>query len=219
MLMLHLYKVKSMNLLFVSLLLYSCSQNQGADKNKSANNEKERLDSAANQKPVKVDTVKVVPEVVSETDYDSYSKKFIVREKDLTEVKKWLNKIVLMQDSDKPSYMTNQCGSYVYDAIDNAWGYPGAIDEKTLRKKWAKKYDLKYSSFGHTFETGNGGWGSKKLANITYLGELNDGDWFRLVVKGGVMENDYSETIVRVVKVIQKNNKYYIDNFLSLSEE
>jgi hypothetical protein len=77
----------------------------------------------------------------------------------------------------------------------------------------------KYSNFGHLFETGNGGWGTKKLTKVEYLGELNNGDWFKLTIKGGVGENDFSTTLVRVIKVIRKGNTFYVDNFMSLTQE
>ena len=115
------------------------------------------------------------------------------------------------------SYITKKCAAYIYDVIDNFWGYPGSIDDRTLNKKWANQYDLKHSNFGHLFTTGNGGWGTKKLTKVEFLGELNNADWFKLTVQGG--ENDFSTTLVRVIKVIRKGNTFYVDNFISLTKE
>ena len=117
------------------------------------------------------------------------------------------------------SYVTKKCYDYIFDVLDFYWGADGSIDEKTLNKKWANQYDLKHSGWGHLFETGNGGWGTKKLTKIELLGELNNGDWFKLTIKGGSGENDFSTTLVRVIKVIRKGNSFYIDNFISLSDE
>jgi hypothetical protein len=204
--------------LFIGIIIISsCSQdNQKTEKKENA--ETSLIDSnIIENKEKEKDSIVKIREFVIENDYDSYSKKLIIRDKDLSEIKKWLRKTVMSQEQDRPPYMTKECAEFTYDVIDNAWGYNGSIDEITLKKKWSNKYDLKYSNFGHLFETGNGGWGTKQLSSITYLGELNQGDWFKLEINGGPLENDYSEKLVRVVKVIFKNNRYYIDNFLSLS--
>ena len=78
---------------------------------------------------------------------------------------------------------------------------------------------MKYSKFGHLFESGNCGWASKSLSKFEFLGELNNGDWFKLTIRGGCGTNEYSTTIVRVIKVIKKSNRFYIDNFISLTQE
>ena len=59
----------------------------------------------------------------------------------------------------------------------------------------------------------------KKLTKVEFLGELNNGDWFKLTIKGGSGTNDFSTTFIRVIKVIKKGNSFYIDNFISLTLE
>ena len=108
---------------------------------------------------------------------------------------------------------------HVMDAIDYTWGYPGSIEEDEFKSKWNSMFDLKYSSFGHAFENGNCGWASFKLENIEFLGSLNDGDWYKLTILGGCGENDYSQTLVRVVKIIEENGSFRIANFISLRNE
>jgi hypothetical protein len=103
--------------------------------------------------------------------------------------------------------------------MDYYWGYDGSIDEKTLKEKWENQYDLKYSNFGHLFEKGNCGWMTKKLTKIEYLGDLNDGDWFKLTINGGCEMNDYSSALIRIIKVVKEGDTFYIDNFLSLSAD
>jgi hypothetical protein len=105
------------------------------------------------------------------------------------------------------------------DATDYYWGYPGSIEEEEFKSKWKSIFDLKYSSFGHTFQNGNCGWASFKLENIEFLGSLNDGDWYKLTILGGCSENDYSQTLVRVVKIIEENGSFRIANFISLRDE
>lgn len=154
-----------------------------------------------------------------ENNYDLLVPKFGNKEKDISEYNKWLANIVKNEFDGDTSYMTKKCYDYILDVIDFTWGYDGSIDEKTLNKKWANQYDLKYSNFGHLFEAGNGGWGTKKLTKVEFLGELNNGDWFKLTIKGGGGENDFSTTLVRVIKVIRKGNTFYVDNFMSLTQE
>lgn len=154
-----------------------------------------------------------------ENNYDLLVPKFGNKEKDISEYSEWLVNIVAKDADGDTSYMTKKCADYIYDVIDFTWGYDGSIDEKTLNKKWANQYDLKYSNFGHLFEAGNGGWGTKKLTKVEFLGELNNGDWFKLTIKGGGGENDFSTTLVRVIKVIRKGNTFYVDNFMSLTQE
>lgn len=163
------------------------------------------------------------PEIIDETNYDFYSKKIIKSDKNYSEIETWLKRIVANDckgricDGDL-SYMTKDCYSFITDVIDNNWGYPGSIEDNALKRKWSDKFDMKYTQYGHLFETGNGGWGTKQLTKVKYLGSLNNGDWFQLTIKGGGGENDFSETLIRVVKVIQENQKYYISNFLGISE-
>lgn len=167
--------------------------------------------------------IKVKPQYafsnIPENNFDILITKFINQEKNTTEYKNWIANIVLKDFDGDSTYVTKKCLAYINDVIDNAWGYDGSIDDKTLNKKWATQYDLKYSNFGHLFETGNGGWGTKKLTKIEFLGELNNGNWFKLTIKGGSGSNDTSTTLVRIIKVIKKEEAFYLDNFLSLSEQ
>jgi len=105
------------------------------------------------------------------------------------------------------------------DATDYYWGYPGSIKKAEFESKWKSKFDLEYSSFGHAFQNGNCGWASFRFRNIEFLGVLNRGDWYKLTIEGGCGENDYSNTLVRVVKLIEENDSFRIDNFISLKDE
>lgn len=156
----------------------------------------------------------------SENNFDALLTRFGNKEKNVAEYNNWLSKIVTKDFSDgDPTYVTANCLAYIGDVIDYYWGYDGSIDEKTLKEKWGNQYDLKYSNFGHLFENGNGGWMAKKLTKIEYLGELNNGDWFKLTIKGGTGMNDYSNTLIRIIKVVKEGDTFYIDNFLSLSAD
>jgi len=205
------------------LLLYSCSSDAKKTANATQSAKEEKNKSTKIVKDSLIEDNKET-EIIAETNYDFYSKKFIISSKNNRDIENWLKGIVTNDgkgrifDGDL-SYMTKDCHGFITDVIDNNWGYPGSIDENTLNRKWSGKFDMKYTNYGHLFETGNGGWGTKQLTNVKYLGSLNNGDWFQLTIKGGGGENDFSETLIRVVKVIQENQKYYISNFLGISEK
>ena len=162
----------------------------------------------------------VAPELIPETNFDSYKSKLTKLNGDHSKIENWLKKIVSM-DKDRDfdgstSYMTKECFNFVRDVMDFNWGYPGSIEEATFKSKWSATFDLNYTNYGHLFENGNGGWVVKKLTDIKYLGNLNDGEWFQLTIKGGSTENE--NKLIRVVKVIEKNNSFYLSNFLGISE-
>ena len=154
-----------------------------------------------------------------ENNFGALLTRFGNKEKNVAEYNNWLSQIVTNDLNGDPAYVTANCLVYIGDVMDYYWGYDGSIDEKTLKEKWENQYDLKYSNFGHLFENGNCGWMTKKLTKIEYLGELNNGDWFKLTINGGCGINDYSNTLIRIIKVVKEGNTFYIDNFLSLSDD
>lgn len=156
---------------------------------------------------------------IPEDNFDYLVTKLMNKDKNTSDYTNWILKILPKDTDGDVTYVTETCLDYISDVIDNSSGYDESLDTGTLIKKWANKYDLKYATFGHLFETGTCGWASRKLISIDFLGELNSGNWFKLTLKGGCGVNDYSETIIRVIKVIKKGNAFYIDNFLSLTEE
>lgn len=151
---------------------------------------------------------------IPENDYDNLSRHYKNKGKDVTEQRKWVSALLT-----NPNHLTTRCEEYLNDINESYWGYDGTIDEETVRKKWSHIYDLKYGNFGHIFEAGNCGWVSKQITTIEYLGEVNEGDWFNITIKGGCFENDYSTTLVRVIKVIREDGVYLIDNVVRMSEE
>lgn len=96
------------------------------------------------------------------------------------------------------------------------FNWEGTVTEEQLQKRWAARFDLERRVPDHPFEDGNCGWSTRKLAKFDYLGELNGGDWFRLTIKGGCNENDYSRTVTRVVKVVSADGRYQIANLFCL---
>jgi hypothetical protein len=202
--------------------LFSCSNDEKNSENASKNTTAEKSLSTKIAKDTITEDKKEL-EIIDETNYDFYSKKFILSSKNNSGIENWLKGIVANDgkgrifDGDL-SYMTKDCFGFIKDVIDSHLGYPGSIEFSTLRRKWSGRFDMKYTQYAHLFETGNGGWGTKQLTNVKYLGSLNNGDWFQLTIKGGGGENDFSETLIRVVKVIQENQRYYISNFIGISE-
>lgn len=154
--------------------------------------------------------------IIPENNYDKLTTEFFNKQKDVSEIKKWIPGILDAEFTNKMIF-TEKCKEYITDVIDFSSGYDGTISEVDLKKKWAKQFDLKYSKFAHIFETGNCGWATREIKKIEYLGELNKGDWFKLTIVGGCGEKDYSETIIRVIKVVKENNLFLLDNLISLS--
>jgi hypothetical protein len=202
--------------------LSSCSNDEKNSGNASQNTKAEKSTATKIEKD-SITEDKKASEIVAETNYDFYSKKIIKSDKNYSEIEIWLKGIVTNDgkgrifDGDL-SYMTKECYGFVKDVIDSHLGYPGSIEFSTLNRKWSGRFDMKYTQYAHLFETGNGGWGTKQLTNVKYLGSLNNGDWFQLTIKGGGGENDFSETLIRVVKVIEEKQRYYISNFIGISD-
>jgi hypothetical protein len=199
------------------LFIASCgSQNETGKKDRKV---KKEVPAPSKQiKNTKIDSKELKIEVVPETNFDFYKTKFVKSSESNAKIEKWLKQIVA-NDKDlvfdgSTSYMTKECLSYVTDVIDYTWGYPGSIDEETFKKKWKQKFDINKINFDHLFENGDDFWRVKVLSNVQYLGELNDGKWFQLTIKGGMNENE--NKLIRVVKVIEKDNSYFISNFLGI---
>ena len=151
---------------------------------------------------------------IPENNYSNLSQQFKNKDRNIEEQKKWVSKILTNQE-----ILTEKCEEYVNDVKNYNLGYDGSIEEEELKIKWGNKYDLNYKNFVHLFETGDCGWGSQKLVKVEYLGELNNGDWFKLTIKGSCSPNNYSQTIDRVIKVVKENNLFLIDYFISLSDD
>lgn len=137
----------------------------------------------------------------------------VKNQKDTTAIQEWF-KGNLGPLANPERMLSKDCLAFVTDVADCTLGYDESISDKELARKWAKRFDVR-SRWDHAFENGNGGWASRKLAACEFLGELNGGDWFRLVIKGGCGENDFSETLIRVVKVESTGGGYQITNFMS----
>jgi hypothetical protein len=156
----------------------------------------------------------------SENNYDQIALNFKTKTKELDDCKKWITNVVQNEFPLDTTYVTPLCMDYIQYNIQSYLGYIGEDELEIYNPTKLKEYyDFKYSKFHHLFETGNCGWQSRKILQLDYLGELNNGYWFNIVIKGGCGFNDYSNTIKRVIKIIKRNNNFYIDNFLSFSEE
>jgi len=150
---------------------------------------------------------------VPENDYQALKIKIRPAKKDVSAIRSWLERN-LSPSADPEKMLSPQCREYSNDITAMAWGYEEHITAEQVEKKWAHRFDTR-NSWDHPFENGNCGWMSRKLAGFDYLGELNGGDWFLLTIKGGCGENDYSETLQRVAKVVSQNGTYQITNLIN----
>ena len=152
-----------------------------------------------------ITTVNIPKKRLPENDFVNLSKNFLNKEKEVVQLK---NRI---KDFKNPLPFTKKCDEFVQDAAEVSMGYDGSMNLDTFIAKWGKDYDLKFAHWNGIYEGGQCGWASRKMTSVDYLGELNDGDWFKFTIKGGCGQNDYSETLNRVIKIIKKNNNYFID--------
>jgi hypothetical protein len=210
--------MKAILLTALSILFISSCRNQSVEEKKDKTVKEDVVLSKTQKEDSNKQPKELKIEVVPETNFDFYKTKFVKSSENNAKIEKWLRQIVA-NDKDlvfdgSSSYMTKECLNYVTDVIDYTWGYPGSIDEETFKKKWKQKFDINKINFDHLFENGDGGWSVKVLSNVQYLGELNDGKWFQLTIKGGMNENE--NKLIRVVKVIENDNSYFISNFLGI---
>ncbi len=148
-----------------------------------------------------------------ENDYNVVRSQIAKSAKDTSAIRAWFEEN-LSPVSNSDSMFSQECLAFVSDVSECVGGYDGSITAEKLSRKWAKRFDVR-NLWDHSFENGNCGWASRKLVKCEYLGELNGGDWFRIAIKGGCGENDYSESLTRVVKVESKGGRYQITNFMN----
>lgn len=156
--------------------------------------------------------------VVAENNYALIESNMYLVQKDVSALNLWLEKIINEPIGLLEKKFTKSCYDYVQDATEFHWGYPGSIDEYEFKDKWEKLFDLDYSSFSQVFENGNCDWEAKAVKSIDYLGDLNDGSWFQISIVGGCFADDPSESIIRIVKIINADNDFQIANFLSVKD-
>ncbi len=148
-----------------------------------------------------------------ENDYNVIRSQITKSTKDTSAIRAWFEEN-LSPASNAELMLSQDCLAFVSDVSECFWGYDGCISAEELSRKWAKRFDVR-NPWDHAFENGNCGWASRKLVKCEYLGDLNGGDWFRIAIKGGCGENDYSESLTRVVKVESKGGRYQITNFMN----
>jgi hypothetical protein len=150
---------------------------------------------------------------VPENDYAAFKSQIRKSVKDTSAIRVWFERNLKPMDASNHMF-TPEYLRFLGDVGQFNWD--GSVTEQQLRRKWGKRFDVDRRVPDHAFETGNCGWGTQKLSKFEYLGQLNGGDWFRLTIKGGCGDNDYSETITRVVKVVSASSRYQIANLIAL---
>lgn len=148
---------------------------------------------------------------VPENDYNALKTKIRESRKDISAVRSWFEKC-LKPLAETNGMFTPECREFLNDV--GMFNWDGSVTAQQLRKKWGARFDVTRVVPDHPFENGNCGWESRKLAGFEYLGELNDGDWFRLKITGGCRKGDFSESLTRVVKVVSVGGQYRIANLI-----
>lgn len=198
----------------LSKKMLRCSRENDKFKKKLKDISQKNLEMEAELKILK-DSEKIV---ISENDFTLIENNIVLVQKDVSVLNLWLKKIVIEPMSSLEKRFTKSCYAYVQDATEFYWGNPGSIDEFELKDKWKNFFDLDYSSFGHVFENGNCGWETKTVNSIDYFGDLNGGSWFEMSIVGGCNAGEVSESIIRIVKIINVENDFKIANFLSVKD-
>jgi hypothetical protein len=152
-------------------------------------------------------------EAVPENDFALLKAKIRQSAKDTSAIRVWFETNLKPMDAANHMF-TPEYLRFLEDV--GLFNWDGSVTEQQLHRKWGKRFDVDRRVPDHAFETGNCGWASQKLTKFDYLGQLNGGDWFRLTIKGGCGEKDYSQTITRVVKVVGSNGRYQIANLIAL---
>ena len=150
-------------------------------------------------------------ETVPENDFALLEPKIRKNAKDTSDIRSWFEKNLKPMDASYHMF-TPDYSRFLEDV--GLFNWDGSVTEQQLRRKWSKRFDVDRRVPDHAFETGNCGWGTQKLTKFDYLGELNDGEWFRLTIKGGCGDDDYSQSITRVIKVISSDGRYRIANLI-----
>jgi hypothetical protein len=189
-------------------------------KDPNSNNSKKKSEPIKYESAVEYDKSKISEDAYfKENNYKIIQMHLVKSKKDVTAYSSWLKSVIARYDSPSPfSDLTPICQDYVMDAAETNLEILDFMPREKFNKKWQQKFDVNYSNFVHLFENGDCGWGTKQIVELTHLGTLNNGEWFNVTIKGGCGENDFSETIIRVVKIIKVNNSYKIDNFLSIKD-
>lgn len=155
--------------------------------------------------------------IIAENDFIKIKDKLV--KKDNPSQKKhieWLNELTV--SANQEDFFTEKCFRFVSDAMELYWGYSEDITNEIFNNRWADIYDVNFVEFGHLFENGNGGWINTQLANVDYLGYLNDGYWYELNIQCSNNDTDFVD-LIRVVKIIEVNGSYKIDYFISLKDD
>ena len=150
---------------------------------------------------------------IPENDYRLVKTKLQPSKRDVAAIRSWME-LNLAPSADPTAMFSSECREFANDISASVWGYDGSITAEQVKKKWGHRFDVR-NPWDHSFEDGNCGWASRKLAGFRYLGVLNDGDWFLLTIKGGCGDNDYSRKLERVVKVETRNGNYRITNMMN----
>jgi hypothetical protein len=158
---------------------------------------------------------------VPENDFDLLVMNFRTKENDVRAQIKWIEekvKVWYRDSKEDTTFFTKQCLEYVSAVQDNYWA-AGDDEEEAHRRwnqdtiKWKTYYDLKYSPTAYVLGPDTES-GPPLMIKVEFLGELKNGKWFKLTIKGGG-----GTTGVRVLKLIRSGGRYYIDNIMKMTEQ
>lgn len=132
-------------------------------------------------------------------------------------IKKWLSTSINAESLEMQGIFTEPCKNFLNDIPDDIMlgneENPGTL-KKDFIDNWGENFDIERIPGPHPFEgQGDGGCGKILVKAIQYMGQIDNEFYFSLTptcddVNGNKL----------IVKVIQQDGSYFIDNVLSYNK-
>ncbi len=154
---------------------------------------------------------------ISENDYNAIITNLSINNSGGS-ARNWLEKIVKNESIMFNDFMTKRCAEFAGEVSGYTLGF-SETTEQDLRDRWGKDFDIRYAKWIHPFFGGQDTYGDTDIKSLEFLGMLNNGFWFKVESCNPNCSNSNSTKVVRIVKVIEMETGYLVDNFVSLSDD
>lgn len=133
-------------------------------------------------------------------------KKVTSEEKPHEKIREWLIESIENQRS-----MEEICTPLYAEFKSDAMGvdFDGGLSKEEFQKKWGETYNLELTN-NESFMIGLQDFVKIKVSSADFLKETDNGVWFKLTIS----ELYFNKTIYREVRIISKDNQFFIDEVL-----